>query len=281
MIPVLQHPRAALFNGRAEDIARLLNPGSVDLILTDPPYGDHTHAKLGAEKRSDGAKPRAKLEFPPLKRPEVEFFASEFVRVGRGWILVNTDDRSVSWWGEGIEKAGGRWIRTGHWVKTNPMPQMRGDRPSVGTEPLVIGYARPGRMTWRGGGRAACWRGPREPDAETFHPTQKPRWFLQELAGLFAEPGAVVIDPFFGVGSTGVACLSSTRYPGSQTLLNTKRRKGEPPALAPETAPMPEGFSVIGIEGHAPYLDAAIRRLAEIGIGTASLHTQADLTAFL
>lgn len=269
MIPVLLHERAALFHGCAEDFGRVVK--RCDLILTDPPYGAHTHENLGKEKRGDGAKKRDELDFPPLTLEQVRFHASEFVRVCDGWILVFTDDRSVSWWGEAIEGAGGRWIRTGHWVKTNPMPQMSGDRPSAGTEPIVIAHAREGRMRWRGGGRAAVWRGPRERDEDTHHPTQKPRWLLQELAGLFAEAGALVADPFMGVGSTGVGVLAGERYGGSQTLLNTKRRKGEPPALAPETAPMPEGMSFVGIDGHRPYVDVAAERVRGALAGNTSL----------
>ena len=262
MIPALLHPRAALFVGRAEDAGKLIP--AVDLVLTDPPYGAHTHANLGKERRSDGTAARPLLDFPPLTRDQVRFYSAEWVRMSRGWIIIFTDDRSVSWWGEEIEQAGGRWLRTGHWVKTNPMPQMTGDRPSVGTEPIVIAHCGKVRPAWRGGGRAAVWRGPRDRDG--LHPNQKPLWLMQELAGLFAEPGAVVLDPFLGSGSTAIGALSAGRYPGSQTLLNVKRRKNEPPAEVPETAPMPQGFSFVGVDGNAEHVGTAIRRLAEIGV---------------
>jgi hypothetical protein len=89
---------------------------------------------------------------------------------------------------------------------------------------------------------------------------------MQELAGLFAEPGAIVLDPFMGAGSSGVGCLSGERYEGSQTLLNTKRRRGEPPALAPVTAPMPVGFSFVGVDGDQTHVLSAVERMRGIGI---------------
>jgi site-specific DNA-methyltransferase (adenine-specific) len=264
------HERAALLAGRCEElIPRVLAPKSVGLILTDPPYSEHTHANLGREKRKDGGKQREALEFPPLTVEQIAELARLFVATSTGWILVFTDDRSVHAWGESLERAGGRWVRTGHWIKTNPMPQMTGDRPSVGTEPIVIaraddedeGYpdvvSHPivighsytpgvGRMSWRGGGRAACWRGPGPSTAERVHPNQKPLWLLQELAALFAPPGATVLDPFAGSASLGLALLARERFAGSKTR--------QLPAL-------PDAMSFIGMEQHAPYVQAATERL--------------------
>jgi site-specific DNA-methyltransferase (adenine-specific) len=272
MIPALLTERAALFTGRSED-ARKVIP-KVDLILDDPPYTGRTHDNHGKEKRGDGAKERGELVFPPLTLEQIAFYAAEYVALSRGWILVFTDDRGIDPWGNAIEKAGGRWVRTGAWIKTNPMPQMSGDRPSGnGAEWIVIGHAYPpgeGRMSWRGGGRSAIWRGPREPDRPELglgsdaHPTQKPRWLIQELLGLFAEPGAVVLDPHMGSGTTGVCALATERFPGSQSMLTTKRRKGEPPPAAPETAPMPDGFSFVGIDGDPAHVATAVSRIRPI-----------------
>jgi site-specific DNA-methyltransferase (adenine-specific) len=270
----LQHERCVLLAGDGyEATGRVFGPKSVDLILTDPPYSEHTHANLGKEKRKDGAKQREALEFPHLTDAEIAMHAARYVSVCRGWILVFTDDRSVNAWGTSIERAGGRWVRTGHWVKTNPMPQMTGDRPSVGTEPIVmchadasfeedypflestpivIGHSFPpgkGKMQWQGGGRAAVWRGPGPSKNERVHPNQKPLWLLQELAALFAPPGAVVLDPFAGSASTGVAVLSRQRFAGSKS---TK---------LPE---LPEGMSFVGIERHPPYVEASTARLRAV-----------------
>lgn len=209
MIPVLLDPRCALFLGDSNLVGTVLGDKSVDLIATDPPYSEHTHANHGKEKRKDGAKQREGLAFAHLSDEEINVRAREFVRLCRGWILVFTDDRSVSAWGTALERAGGRWVRTGHWVKSNPMPQMSGDRPAVGTEPLVIAHGMPsGRMKWNGGGHAAVYRGPGDRGEAKTHPNQKPLWLMQELIRLFSNPGEVVLDPFTGSGTTGVAALA-------------------------------------------------------------------------
>jgi site-specific DNA-methyltransferase (adenine-specific) len=259
MTPALDHDRCAIIHGDAlTTMHAMLADKSVDIVITDPPYGNHTHAKLGAERRNDGVAPRAQLEFPPLSHDDVIALATEFVRVSRGWIIVFTDDRSCSWWGEALEAACGKWVRTGHWIKTNPMPQMTGDRPSVGTEPIIIGHATGKAMAWNGRGHAAAWRGPRDHDAE--HPNQKPEWLMQALLGSFAPAGGLALDPFFGSGTTGTAALKTNRLAGevvAETHCSKCARK-----LAEEwQPPMPDRVKVIGIEGDRKWVDHSVARI--------------------
>ncbi len=264
MIPALIHPRAVLLHGEALATMRaVVRDKSMNLVCTDPPYGEHTHANMGKDRRKDGGKESEELWFPPLTHEFVRMLAAEFVRICTGWIIIFTDDRTAKWWGDAIEEAGGRWVRTGHWVKTNPKPQMSADRPSVGTETIVIAHSFPpgeGKMVWHGGGRTSVWRGNRDP--EGLHPNQKPLWLMQELLGLFADPGANVIDPFAGSASTGVAALATARIPG---LLppehECKACAKKAMELEGKRAPLPVGYSFLGIEGHAATLQIAKTRL--------------------
>ncbi len=43
------------------------------------------------------------------------------------------------------------------------------------------------------------------------HQTQNPVRFMSELVSLFTNPGDVILDPFMGFGSTGVACMKVGR----------------------------------------------------------------------
>jgi site-specific DNA-methyltransferase (adenine-specific) len=49
------------------------------------------------------------------------------------------------------------------------------------------------------------------PSAYRHHATQKPVELLRQLIEKSTEPGEVVLDPFAGVGSTGLACLDVRR----------------------------------------------------------------------
>ena len=47
------------------------------------------------------------------------------------------------------------------------------------------------------------------------HPTQKPITLLERIVTAASEPGALVVDPFNGCGTTGVACARlGRRYVG-------------------------------------------------------------------
>ena len=45
----------------------------------------------------------------------------------------------------------------------------------------------------------------------TAHPTQKPLNFMQELLKIHTDVGDIVLDPFMGSGTTGVACINMNR----------------------------------------------------------------------
>lgn len=43
------------------------------------------------------------------------------------------------------------------------------------------------------------------------HPTEKPVPLMADLVSLYTNPGDLVLDPFMGSGTTGVACLKLGR----------------------------------------------------------------------
>lgn len=263
---IYDHDRAAIVHGRAlESMRALLADKSVDMVLTDPPYSDHVHAKLGKERRNDGRVAREALEFPPLTLDDIAQLAAEYVRACRGWIVIFSDFYLSAEWGRALERAGGAWVRTGQWVKTNPMPQMTGDRPACGAEDIVIGHGSPdtleGRRAWdwNGGGHAATWRGPRQHGAE--HPNQKPEWLIQALLGSFAPAGGLVLDPFLGSGTTVAAALAPERVLG-ENAIDTACPKCSSKRAAEWAPPLPQDVRVLGIEGDRRWVDHAIARIA-------------------
>lgn len=252
--------RISIFQGSALDVLRSLPSKSVDMILTDPPYSEYVHANLGKERRNDDHPERDALTFPPMTSELIGELVEQFVRVCRGWILVFCDDRSLCSWGHGIEGIGGRWVRTGAWVKTNPMPQMSGDRPSAGAELIMIGHVG-GKLAWQGGGHAATWRGPRNHASE--HPNQKPLWLVQSLLGMFAPVGGSVFDPFLGSGTTAVAAIAPDRVLGEvcgETVCKscaTKRAAEYQPSL-------PSNLRVLGSDCDQRWVDHAIARITPL-----------------
>lgn len=236
---------------------------SFDLILTDPPYGSHVHKNLGRERRNDGSKPRVGLKFPPMTKEIIETVAKEFVRLSKAWILVFCDFQSTHLWAQAIEAAGGMWVRTGQWVKTNPMPQMTGDRPAVGAEDILIAHATGEDLSWNGGGHPAIWRGPR--DAKTAHPNQKPEWLIQSLLGQFCPPDGTVLDPYLGSGTTAVAALRRERVYG-EIAVGTACKPCGLKIASEYLPPLPVRVKVVGFEGDMSYACVAAERIRNVPV---------------
>lgn len=254
----LDTDRVSLVQGDSLEVLRSFADKSFDLVLTDPPYNTHVHDKLGKERRNDGREARDELTFPPMTDDLIREVMTELVRITRGWIIVFSDFFNSHKWGGAAIAAGGSWVRTGAWVKTNPMPQMTGDRPAVGHEDIVICHAKPRGFEWNGGGHAAIWRGPRDSHAQ--HPNQKPVWLIQALMGSFAPPGGLCLDPYMGSGTAAVAALTHTRAPGESPAHTTCPKCVK--ALAEQWAPpLPQNVSVVGVEGDPKYIELSIFRI--------------------
>jgi site-specific DNA-methyltransferase (adenine-specific) len=101
------------------------------------------------------------------------------------------------------------YVRTMVWVKPDGQPQFTGDRPGMGYESIVVCH-RKGRKRWNGGGRLGVFEfnknGGKGNSDPAPHPTTKPLPLMRELVSLFSDPDELILDPFAGSGSTGVAC---------------------------------------------------------------------------
>lgn len=218
--------RWCVVHGDNREVLPTLPERSVAHVITDPPYSEHVHGKArrGATlpdkdggkwhgESSNGAcfSRAADLGFAALQEGQREAMALEFARVSARWSLVFCDNESASRWMDANTEAGLQHIRIGQWIKIGCTPQFTGDRPATGSEAIVIAHP-PGRKKWNGGGSHAIWSHPIVLDRanagnERVHTTQKPLPLMLELVELFTDPDDIVLDPFCGSGTTGVACL--------------------------------------------------------------------------
>lgn len=195
--------------------------------ITDPPYEAEAHTKqrrtlggvgghAGERGVTTGVR-RIALDFAAITPAEREAVSREIVRVTRGWAVVFCQVEGAMRWQECLVSAGAKPRRIGVWIKPNGQPQMSGDRPGMGYESLVFVWCGRGGSRWHGGGRVGVFthavdKGERDcggrllPDHDR-HPTKKPLPLMIELVSLFTDPGDLVLDPYAGSGTTGVACL--------------------------------------------------------------------------
>lgn len=109
-------------------------------------------------------------------------------------------------WADAFKDGGANVRRLGVWIKPDGMPQFSGDRPGMGYESIVFAHAK-GRSAWNGGGRVGVFTHNKNDPDRSGHDTQKPLPLMLELIELFTDPGDLVVDPYFGSGTTGVAAL--------------------------------------------------------------------------
>ena len=184
---------ATLYLGDCLEILPTL--GKVDAVITDPPYDAKTH---------DGALLGGTIDFKPL--PSVDVVAGALLSVCQKWCVSFC---SLEMLFEYKKAVGAAWVRAGLWDRVVNMPQISGDRPAQGGEGIAI-FHTPGRKQWNGGGNAAIYRYAVE-RGQKEHPTQKPVALMSELVVLFSNDGDVILDPFMGSGTTGVACANLGR----------------------------------------------------------------------
>ncbi|WP_406856611.1 site-specific DNA-methyltransferase [Alsobacter sp. KACC 23698] len=234
-----------------------LPDASVDLVFADPPYN----------LQLEGALTRPDQSLVDAVDDDWDKFASfeAYDHFTRAWLLScrRVMKPTATLWVIGsyhnIFRVGailqdlGFWILNDVvWRKANPMPNFRGrrftnahetmiwatksadakaytfhyDALKAGNEDLQV------RSDWY---LPLCTGGERLKDAQgrKLHPTQKPEALLARVMMSSSNPGDVVLDPFFGSGTTGAVA----------------RRLGR---------------SFIGVERERGYADAALARIAKV-----------------
>ena len=185
---------------------------SVDSIVTDPPYGT-TDGRSKREMRGDST---VSFGFDWDKVLPTAWLkeAARVIRPG-GSVMVFTDNRAVGHLWDAGEAAGLSALQTFYWEKPDSTPNPRKNFSSA-VESGVF-FRAPGKvLCWNGGGWCRnIFRAPlahKETDGVTrYHPTEKPVSLMRWLVELVTPPGGLVLDPFMGSGSTGVAALLGGR----------------------------------------------------------------------
>jgi site-specific DNA-methyltransferase (adenine-specific) len=183
-----------------------LDDASVDVVITDPPYEAEANTSQRLVARAGGKLEVEPIAFPPITEAQRSASARHMARLARRWILVFCQVEAAMKWRVALEAGGAVYKRTCLWVKPDGKPQYSGDRPGIGYESIVVCHA-PGRSRWNGGGSHGVFIVNKGGDPRTGHQTQKPVALMELLVRLFSNPGELILDPFVGSGTTGVAAI--------------------------------------------------------------------------
>lgn len=207
----------------ALSLMRSIPDGSVNCILTDPPYGNTV------------------LHF------DQNFVMDWGAWFAEAWRILREPNRPVLMFAGGMFQAQmkyewRKWFRHEWvWVKTMPTGFLKANRQPLNNHEYILVYGQKGlRYTpqmeagepYLRNGRVAAnhWNAPRNNKTNnqgtryptttlhfsngnngSEHPSQKPQELLRYLLKTYTQEGDVVVDPFCGSGSTGVACASLGR----------------------------------------------------------------------
>lgn len=183
---------------------------SVDALLTDPPYGTNDgKGKIIRRGKTDTS--FGVIEWD--KNVPLDYL-SEIYRVLRDdrWGVIFTDNMYVTDLWKALEGHGLSPRNTFYWIKHNKAPTPRKNFKSCVETAVVFTKGRT-TIKWRGGANQNNYIVmPFVSGKEKVpHPTQKPVALMRHLCTLFTDEGDVVLDPFMGSGSTGVACVRENR----------------------------------------------------------------------
>lgn len=125
--------------------------------------------------------------------------------------MVFSDYEDAHYWREDFLSFRMHAVRIMTWVAVAGAPQFTGDRPSAGAQAIVLAHRASGKR-WNGGGKAGVYVYPVVTNSnghrgDRVHTTQKPVELMMALVADFTDPNDVILDPFAGSGTTGVACL--------------------------------------------------------------------------
>ena len=192
---------------------------AVDHTISDPPYERTMHAakvaKNGRKHRTDDGPELRELDFPPIDqiRQAVCDWTAE---ITQKWVIYFCTPEGVAPWRDAIEAAEMRYKRACHWIKPDAAPQFNGQGPAYGAEMFVTAWAGEGVSVWNAGGRSNIYwhvtrpRGPRY-RRDGRHATEKPLPLFMEIMDNFTLPEDVILDPFAGSGTTGLAAIMTGR----------------------------------------------------------------------
>ncbi|WP_172300345.1 site-specific DNA-methyltransferase [Pseudoruegeria sp. HB172150] len=219
-------PLNEIIAGDCIEVMRSLPAGSVDLIFADPPYNLQLKSDLHRPDNSRvDAVDDAWDQFASFAT--YDQFTRDWLAAAKrllrpnGAIWVIGSYHNVFRLGAELQNQGFWILNDVVWRKSNPMPNFRGMRLTNAHETLIWASREEGaKYTFNyealkalndGVQMRSDWVIPlctgherlKDDNGDKAHPTQKPEALLHRVLVATTKPGDVVLDPFFGTGTTG------------------------------------------------------------------------------
>jgi site-specific DNA-methyltransferase (adenine-specific) len=196
----------AVINADCLTVLRQMEPDSVDMVITDPPYGVNYQSTRAAKENRKG-------KISNDKSPFIWWIYDAYRVLREGGLLCFSRWDVQQVFMDALKIAGFAiksvliWDRMHH-----GMGDLKG---SFAPRYDTCIFATKGRYILPGGRPADVIQCQRLNGVELVHPNEKPVALLRQLIESTTAPGALILDPFAGSGSTLVAAaLTGRQYIG-------------------------------------------------------------------
>ena len=200
-----------------------IQDSKIDLILTDPPYNlglfmQSRDTNLGALRENHFVASHWDHIDQKSWEDHMNSFFKQSSRIlkKKGGMLIFMSIIKVETLIRLAEKNGFYYKTTGVWHKKNPMPRNMNLHFVNSTEAWVYFINNGKTGTFNNKGKVihdffeTSVIGQKE-KRHGKHPTQKPQLLMECFIKLLSDEGELILDPFMGSGSTGVAALNTNR----------------------------------------------------------------------
>ena len=229
-----QIPADRILPGDCIEVMAGLPAASVDLIFADPPYNLQLRGDLHRPNNSlvdavddDWDQFEGFAAYDRFTRLWLEQAQRVLKPDGAIWVIGSY--HNVFRLGTALQDLGFWLLNDVIWRKSNPMPNFRGKRLTNAHETLIwASRSEKSRYTFNyealkslneGTQMRSDWLIPlctggerlKGEDGAKAHPTQKPEALLHRVILATTNPGDVVLDPFFGTGTTGAVAKALGR----------------------------------------------------------------------
>lgn len=227
-----------LIQGDSRDVLKQIEPKSIDMVFADPPYflsgggiSCHSGRQVSVNK-GDWDSPLSPEEKLSYNREWISLCRNVLKDDGTIWISGTL--HNIYSIGTALELEGFSIINNITWQKPNPAPNLACRCFTHSTETIIwarkILGSKKGHHTFNyelmkeeNGGRQMkdvwLFSAPsKEEKRFGHHPTQKPVSLLLRIIETSTNPGDLILDPFNGSGTTGIAAhILDRRYIGIDT----------------------------------------------------------------
>ena len=188
-----------IIHGDCLEVMREIPDKSIDMVLTDIPYGE--------VNRKHGSLRNISKGLADILTFNLREFLAHCNRVCKGNIYIFCGIEQISEI-RAYFRESGLTTRNCVWEKTNPSP-MNGTRLWLSSIENCV-YARNPKSVHNEHCKGVVWRYPC--GRSKSHPTEKPVKLFEYLINVSSEKGMIILDPCIGSGTTAIAAHNTNRH---------------------------------------------------------------------